>query len=45
MASFEQLDLLFNNTEIDNMTLTEADFQNIGVAVVARLLALNARVK
>ncbi|WP_297527456.1 hypothetical protein [Thiohalobacter sp.] len=33
------------NAEIDDMNLTEEQFQNIGMAVVARLLALNGRVK
>jgi hypothetical protein len=33
------------NTELEDMTLTEAQFQNIGVAVIARLLALTGRVK
>ena len=32
-----------DNAEIDDMNLTEEQFQNIGVAVVARLLALNGR--
>jgi hypothetical protein len=33
------------NEEIDNMQLTDKQFQEIGEAVVARLLALNGRVK
>ena len=35
----------FENAAIDNMDLSEEDFQKIGQAVVARLLALNGRVK
>ena len=35
----------FNNEEINEMDLTDAQFQEIGVAVVARLLALNDRIK
>ncbi|MCG8052444.1 MAG: hypothetical protein AB2735_15245 [Candidatus Thiodiazotropha taylori] len=35
----------FDNASIDDMNLTEQQFQEIGVAVVARLLALNGRVK
>ena len=34
-----------DNGEIDEMNLTDKQFQDIGVAVVARLLALNDRVK
>jgi len=34
-----------DNEALDEMQLTEEDFQNIGAAVVARLLALNGRVK
>jgi hypothetical protein len=33
------------NSEIEEMNLTEDQFQQIGIAVVARLLALNGRVK
>jgi hypothetical protein len=33
------------NEEIDNMQLSDKQFQEIGEAVVARLLALNGRVK
>jgi hypothetical protein len=33
------------NNVIDQMKLTDAELQQIGVAVVARLLALNGRVK
>ena len=33
------------NEDIDNMKLTDKEFQKIGEAVVARLLALNGRVK
>ena len=33
------------NNVIDNMNLSNKQFQNIGEAVVARLLALNGRVK
>lgn len=35
----------FDNAEIDAMNLTSEGFQEIGEAVVARLLALNGRVK
>ncbi|GAB1268086.1 hypothetical protein NBRC116493_13390 [Aurantivibrio infirmus] len=35
----------FFNGSIDEMSLTEDDFANIGAAVVARLLALNSRAK
>ncbi len=35
----------FNNDAIDEMQLTDEEFQKIGAAVVARLLALNGRVK
>lgn len=35
----------FDNEALDNMSLTDEQFQNIGTAVVARLLALNGRVK
>jgi hypothetical protein len=35
----------FDNETLDNMSLTDEQFQNIGTAVVARLLALNGRVK
>jgi hypothetical protein len=35
----------FKNSDIEEMNLTEDQFQKIGVAVVARLLALNGRVK
>lgn len=34
-----------NNSEIDNMNLTDGQFREIGEAVVARLLAINGRVK
>ncbi|MFK8069151.1 MAG: hypothetical protein AB8D52_13025 [Gammaproteobacteria bacterium] len=34
-----------DNDAIDDMKLTAEQFQNIGAAVVARLLALNGRVK
>ena len=33
------------NTEVDAMQLTDTQFQQIGAAVVARLLALNGRAK
>lgn len=33
------------NEAIENMKLTDEQFQNIGEAVIARLLALNGRVK
>jgi hypothetical protein len=33
------------NDAINNMNLTNKQLQNIGIAVVARLLALNGRVK
>ena len=33
------------NEEIDHMKLTDEQYKDIGVAVVARLLALNGRVK
>lgn len=35
----------FNNGSIDEMRLTDEEFQKIGTAVVARLLALSGRVK
>lgn len=35
----------FKNDVIDSMDLTDKEFEQIGVAVVARLLALNSRVK
>jgi len=35
----------FDNRSIDEMRLTDEEFQKIGTAVVARLLALNGRVK
>ena len=35
----------FDNSEIDKMNLTDKQLQDIGSAVVARLLALNGRVK
>lgn len=35
----------FNNSSIENMKLSDDQYQEIGVAVVARLLALNGRVK
>lgn len=35
----------FDNDAIDDMKLTDEEFQNIGVSIVARLLALNGRVK
>ncbi len=34
-----------DNETIESMMLTDKEFQNIGEAVVARLLALNGRVK
>jgi hypothetical protein len=34
-----------DNSSLDNMSLTNEQFQKIGEAVVARLLALNHRVK
>ena len=33
------------NTQLDTMQLSDTQFQQIGAAVVARLLALNGRVK
>lgn len=33
------------NIDVNNMELTDEQFQNIGVAVLARLLALNGRMK
>ena len=33
------------NEEIDHMNLSDEQYKDIGVAVVARLLALNSRVK
>jgi hypothetical protein len=35
----------FKNSDIEEMNLTEDQFRQIGIAVVARLLALNGRVK
>ena len=35
----------FDNETLDNMSLTDEQFKDIGTAVVARLLALNGRVK
>ena len=35
----------FDNNTIDGMDLSNEEFQNIGVAVVARLLALSKRIK
>lgn len=35
----------FENTELDVMQITEAQLQDIGLAVVSRLLALNGRLK
>ena len=35
----------FDNGSIDEMQLSDEEFQKIGEAVVARLLALNGRVK
>ena len=35
----------FKNEIIDDMKLTDKEFEQIGAAVVARLLALNGRVK
>jgi hypothetical protein len=35
----------FDNASIDEMRLTDEELQKIGAAVVARLLALNGRVK
>ena len=34
-----------NNTTLENMELTDAEFQHIGVSLVARLLALSGRIK
>lgn len=35
----------FENEIIDDMALTDEEFKNIGIDVVARLLALNKRIK
>jgi hypothetical protein len=35
----------FNNDALDQMTLTDLEYQTIGENVVARLLALNGRAK
>jgi len=35
----------FSNAEIDDMNLSADQFQNIGEAIVARLLAMNGRVR
>jgi hypothetical protein len=34
-----------DSVQLDNMTLPEAEYQGLGVAVLARLLALNGRIK
>jgi hypothetical protein len=35
----------FDNGCLDSMALTDDDYRDIGIAVVARLLALNGRTK
>jgi hypothetical protein len=34
-----------DNAALDDMTLTDDDYRGIGIALVARLLALNGRTK
>ena len=36
---------IFENGDLDSMTLTDDVYRDIGIAVVARLLALNGRTK
>lgn len=35
----------YKNDAIENMNLTDKEFQNIGAAVVSRLLAMSGRIK
>ncbi|UOV01711.1 hypothetical protein [Pseudoxanthomonas mexicana] len=43
--SFYTFSPMFSNSELEDMSLSAQHFEQIGVAVVARLLALNGRVK